>query len=216
MSAFLAMWVTWCVVSLSGVMSPGPISALAIAEGARRGPRAGALITVGHALTELAMVLALGIGLRELLQRPSVAGTIGLVGGAVLLWMGYSIVRSTRDGVVAFDAEAVSPGSPGRLGPMPAGVLLSVGNPYWLLWWATVGAGYLLFFTRFGWLGIAAFYVGHISLDLIWNTLLATASASGKTLIPPSVYRMVLVLCGLFMVVMGIYFAHAGVNLLRG
>ncbi len=216
MSAFLAMWVTWCVVSLSGVMSPGPISALAIAEGAQRGPRAGPLITVGHALTELVMVLALGIGLREFLQRPPVAGTIGVIGGAVLFWMGYDVVRSSRNGPLALDAEAISGKSPGRLGPMPAGVLLSVGNPYWLLWWATVGAGYLLFFTRFGWWGIAAFYMGHISLDLIWNTLLATASASGKTLVSPSIYRLILGLCGLFMGAMGVYFTYTGLNLLRG
>jgi threonine/homoserine/homoserine lactone efflux protein len=96
------------------------------------------------------------------------------------------------------------------------GVLLSVGNPYWLLWWATVGAGYFIMFTQFGIAGLIAFYVGHVALDLGWNSLLAFLSASGRRAFPQPVYRGVLLACGLFLMAMSIYFVRSGVGFLRG
>jgi threonine/homoserine/homoserine lactone efflux protein len=50
-----ALTIPGALISLSGVMSPGPISTLAVSEGARRGYGAGPLITMGHAATELVM-----------------------------------------------------------------------------------------------------------------------------------------------------------------
>jgi len=215
MTALVTVSLTWYLVSLSGVLAPGPIAALAISEGARRGPRAGPLISFGHALTELAMLIALAVGLREFLQRPPVAGTLGLVGGVVLLWMGYGLAKAAW-----LDRLTLNPGDPpdgaARFGPVAGGVLLSVGNPYWLLWWATVGAGYFILFTQFGIAGLIAFYVGHVTLDLGWNSLLAFLSASGRRAVPQPVYRGVLLACGLFLMAMSVYFVRSGVGFLRG
>jgi threonine/homoserine/homoserine lactone efflux protein len=188
---------------------------MAISEGARRGAWAGPLITLGHAVTELAMVVALAIGLRDLLQRPLVAGTIGLVGGVVLLWMGYGLARAAWRDQVSLRADD-PPDGVARLGPVSAGVLLSVGNPYWLVWWATVGASYFILFGEFGLPGLIAFYVGHVTLDLAWNSLLAFVSASGRRAVPQPVYRGVLLVCGLFLIGMSVYFVRSGIGFLRG
>ena len=59
----LAISLTWWIVSLSGVLAPGPISAMAVTEGARRGAVAGPLIVAGHAIAELGVVVALALGL---------------------------------------------------------------------------------------------------------------------------------------------------------
>jgi threonine/homoserine/homoserine lactone efflux protein len=215
MAGLVAVSLTWYLVSLSGVMAPGPIAAMAISEGARRGAWAGPLITLGHAVTELAMVVALAIGLRDLLQRPLVAGTIGLVGGVVLLWMGYGLARAAWRDQVSLRADD-PPDGVARLGPVSAGVLLSVGNPYWLVWWATVGASYFILFGEFGLPGLIAFYVGHVTLDLAWNSLLAFVSASGRRAVPQPVYRGVLLVCGLFLIGMSVYFVRSGIGFLRG
>jgi threonine/homoserine/homoserine lactone efflux protein len=215
MAGLITLSLTWYLVSLSGVMSPGPIAAMAISEGARRGARAGPLITLGHAVTELAMVIALGVGLRDFLQRPPVAGTIGLVGGVVLLWMGYGLAKAAWFDQVSLRAND-PPNGAARLGPVPAGVLLSIGNPYWLVWWATVGAGYFILFLEFGLPGLIAFYLGHITLDLTWNSLLAFLSASGQRAVPQQVYRGVLLVCGLFLIAMSVYFVRSGIGFLRG
>ncbi len=85
----IALVIPWAIISLSGVMAPGPISTMAISEGVQRGFRAGPLISAGHAITEMLMVVALAVGLGRVLRHPSVAGVTGLLGGLVLLWMSH-------------------------------------------------------------------------------------------------------------------------------
>lgn len=216
MPNLIAISLTWYLVSLSGVLSPGPLSAMSIGEGARRGFWTGPLLALGHAVTELAMVTALAMGLREFLQRPLIAGVIGLVGGALLLWMGYDLAVSGWRGGVTLQPGGAATGGVARLGHVPAGVLLSIGNPYWFVWWATVGASYFFMFLGYGPVGLALFYLGHISLDLGWMSLLAFLSASGRGAIPDVVYRGVLVICGLFLIAMSLYFGASGVGFLRG
>lgn len=237
MPNLIAISLTWYLISLSGVLAPGPLSAMSVGEGARRGFWAGPLLALGHALTELAMVTALVLGLREFLQQPLIAGVIGLVGGAVLLWMGYdlavsgwrgdALARGSAKPLVGERGERASASGvilqPGgtetglaRLGHLPAGVLLSVGNPYWFIWWATVGASYLLMFMHYGPVGLALFYLGHVSLDLGWMSLLSFLSASGRGAIPDAVYQGVLVVCGLFLIAMSLYFGASGVGFLLG
>src|SRR5712692_8155136 len=85
---------SWWLIGFSGAMMPGPVTALVVTETARRGFIAGPLITIGHVLLELAMVIALFFGLGDLLKQNVVAGAIGIFGGLVLLWMGFDIARS--------------------------------------------------------------------------------------------------------------------------
>ena len=51
------------VISLSGVMSPGPLTAFLIARG-KQSPWAGIRVTLGHALAEVPLIIALYAGLR--------------------------------------------------------------------------------------------------------------------------------------------------------
>ena len=39
---------------------------------------------------------------------------------------------------------------------------MSAANPYWLIWWLTIGRGYDMFSMKYGWLGVALFFIGHI------------------------------------------------------
>jgi hypothetical protein len=79
-------------------MMPGPVTTLIVTETARRGFIAGPFVTLGHALLELAMVVALVFGVGDLLKQNAVAGTIGLLGKLFLLWMGCDIVKSVWQG----------------------------------------------------------------------------------------------------------------------
>ncbi|MDQ7828636.1 MAG: LysE family transporter [Armatimonadota bacterium] len=218
------LWVislTWWMVSLSGVLMPGPVSAMAITEGARRGPAAGPLLTAGHALAEGAMLGALAAGVSTVLRQPGVVGVVGLLGGVVLAWMGWGILRAALRGeVVAHPATAgeAAGETASRAGPahlVRAGLVVTAGNPYWLLWWATVGTSYFLLFTRFGPLAIFLFFfIGHLALDLGWNTLLATLVGTGRGRIPPAVYRVVVGVAGLFVLAVSVYFVISGLRFL--
>ena len=204
---------SWWLVSLSGVMMPGPVSAMAITEGTRRGPVAGPLITVGHAAAEAVMLGLLVLGMNRVLQQPPVIGAIGILGGAVLAWMGWGIAGAAWRNRLDPPAEAVGRSAGRSL--VRTGLLTTVTNPYWLLWWATVGAAYFVRFTRFGPLAVAGlFFIGHLSLDLGWNSFLALVVGAGRGRIPARAFRVVLGGCGVFLIGMSLYFVYSGVYFL--
>lgn len=215
MLALFTLTAVWFLTGFTGAMMPGAISTMAIVEGSRRGFRAGPLITLGHGVAELGLTLLLLVGLSEILRLPVVTGLIGVVGGGVLLWMGVDIARAAWSGRVSLKVVGQPPTGLARLGLPQAGLIASVINPYWILWWSTVGAAYLLEFIPYGLLGIVAFYVGHILADLVWNSFLAAAVSSGRGLISDRVYQGVLLVCGLFLILLSAWFVWSGVGFLR-
>ena len=98
--------------------------------------------------------------------------------------------------------------------PVVGGILVSLGNPYWVVWWMTVGAAFMTQSLELGLLGIAAFYVGHILSDFSWYGLVSTALASGRRFISDKVYRRIMLVCGAFLTAMGLYFVFTGVRVL--
>ncbi len=208
----IAIAAAFWVISLSGALSPGPLTALAISEGARAGFWSGPKLALGHGLIEGLLVLAIAYGLGGWLQQPTVAGLIGVAGGLLLLWMGYGLVTGAWRGRMSLQSARTDP-PPGvtRLGQVAAGVLLSVGNPYWSLWWATFGASQILRVAPYGLLGLAFFYIiGHWTTDLGWLSLLSLATASGRSVVSERVYRIALMICGVFLIVFAGYFGWSG------
>lgn len=228
----LAIFSTAFVVGFSGAMMPGPLLTVAIGESARRGFIAGPLLVLGHAILELSLILALAGGLSAFLTRAGVSQTIAVLGGAFLVYMGYGMARDARAGKVSLNmdqsvAESAGLGaeSPGgmkallksmtgggglRLHPVLAGILTSVSNPFWMLWWATVGLGYITLSLRSGYIGLTSFFTGHILADLVWYSLIAAAVAGGKKFLSDGVYRTILVACGIFLVGLGGTFLYYG------
>ncbi len=213
----IALFFTSWLVGFSGAASPGPVSTLCLTEGARRGFWAGPRITMGHALIELAVVMLLALGLGPLLSQNGVAATIALFGGAFLLWMGWDLARGAWTGKLTLDmnARAEATGIT-RLGSVSAGALISLSNPYWFLWWATVGAGYVVIALGFGVVGLLAFYVGHILADLTWNSLLAFFASSGRRVLPAAFFRWLLVAFGVLLIAFSVYFIWTGFKFLVG
>jgi threonine/homoserine/homoserine lactone efflux protein len=199
------------IVALSGAMMPGPLLTVTVGEAARRGFWAGPLIMVGHALLELALVLLLLAGVGAWLNRPSILGLVGVMGAGMLGWMGLTLMRASRHSRLEFDPQAQT-----GLHPIMAGVLLSLANPYWLLWWLTIGLGYVMFAGKYGLPGVALFYVGHILADFAWYSLVSGAVAQGRRFLSDRVYQAFLACCGLFLVGFGGYFGFQGVKFLLG
>jgi threonine/homoserine/homoserine lactone efflux protein len=197
-------------------MSPGPVSAAVVAEGARHGVRAGPLVALGHALMELLMVIALVLGMGQVLQRPALAVAIGLLGGLVLVWIGGNMtwvaVRS-RPTLPATDAGKSDGGERNLVG---LGVATTVTNPFWYLWWVGVGGGYVLMTRQQGPVALAAFYLGHVAADFAWDTILASVVASGRRWLTDGLYQALLIVCGLFLCYTGMRFLWDGVGPLIG
>ncbi len=201
------------VVALSGALMPGPVLTATISEVLKRGFRAGPLIVLGHAILELAVLAAVILGLGAWITRPAVLGWLGLVGGLLLVGMGLQMVLTAR---AAVRAALESRGRPelSVRGPVLTGIVMSVSNPYWSLWWATVGLNYAALALRSGPAGLASFYTGHIAADLFWYSLVAAGVASGRRIAPPWVYRGLITACGLVLVALGGLFAGNGAGAL--
>ena len=206
-----AVFVTSFLVGLSGALMPGPVLTVTITHAVSRGHLAGPLVSLGHALVEVTLVVGLALGLSHLLQLPLVSGTIGVLGGLCLLYMGAGMIRTPAPAELA----GVGQQARGGMGPVAAGALLSLSNPYWVLWWATVGAAYLLLALKYGPIGIAAFYAGHILADLGWLSAVGSAITAGRRLFTPRIYKGILVVCGVFLLGLGVYFLASGVNSFR-
>lgn len=211
----LVQTIQWWIIGFSGAAMPGPVTALVVTETTKRGFIAGPLITLGHVILELVMVAALFFGLRDLLNQNWVAGAIGVVGGLVLLWLGYEIVGNAWRGEVSLALAPQTQEVKSARHPIVGGILTTIINPYWFIWWATVGAAYLITFRTFGIPGILAFYFGHTLADWVWNDFVALMVARGRRAMSDRVYRGVLFVCGLFMLAMSFYFLISGINFLR-
>jgi len=203
-------------IGLTGALSPGPLTTLAITEGARRGRWSGSWLSAGHGLVEGTLVVAIGLGLGSILKQPIVGSIIGIGGGLFLLWMGWGLVGGAWRGqlslqtVTAAEAPFIT-----RMGLVPAGAALSVSNPYWSLWWASVGAGMILTALQWGTLGLVVFYAVHWLTDFFWLSTMSFLTASGRGLMNDRVYRIVLVACGLFLMAFSAYFVVSGLGFIN-
>ena len=209
------IFLTAFLVCLSGAMVPGPLFTVTVGEAARRGFIAGPLVVMGHALLELALIIALVKGFSDYLARPRTGAVIALLGGGMLIYLGYAMIKDARTQGAALNNAGNPVSGRGRSPawqPAVTGVVASISNPYWLLWWATVGLGYITLALKKGMAGIIAFFSGHVLGDLLWFTLVAAAVAGGRRFLSAAAYRWIFVFCGVFLIGLGGYFGVSAVS----
>ncbi len=200
------------VVALSGALMPGPLLTITVADSARRGFITGPLVILGHAILELALVIGVVAGLGKFLEIPFVIGTIALVGGGILLRMGIQMLREA--GKLTLKTEAGE--EPVYANPVLAGVIGSLTNPYWIIWWITIGLGYLIAAKRFGAVGVTVFFIGHILADFCWFSMISFGVSKGRIIMSDSVYRWIIRVCGAILLFFGCWFFYSSVGYYRG
>lgn len=201
----LTIFVSSFIIALSGAMMPGPLLTATISESSHRGFVVGPLLIIGHGILELGLVIALLLGLAPFLQQAAVFVAVAFSGSAILLWMAFGMFRSLPSLSLNWNGEQKR-----RSHPVVSGILMSVANPYWIVWWATIGLGYILYSWRFGLWGVAFFFAGHILADLTWYALVAAAVARGRHLLTDRLFRGLIAGCATFLIVFACFFAYAG------
>ena len=207
MTALLAIFATSFAVALSGAMMPGPLFTVTVSESSRRGPMAGPLLIVGHGILELALVVALVFGVGPLLRTTPVFIATALLGSLVLLWMAYGMLRSLPRLTLA-----VQPRQEAGRNLVTAGILLSLANPYWTIWWVSIGLGYITQSLALGIMGVTAFFAGHILADFAWYAAVAAGVWKGKRFMSDRAYRGLIAACALFLIFFAGMFGHAGLQ----
>jgi len=206
------------VMGLSGAVTPGPLLAYNIRETARRGFWAGPWVATGHSILEAAMVALLAVGALQFMKGDVAFTTVALIGGAFLLWMGYGMVR--HPGIAAPSQAQATGGADGPARarrfdhPIFGGIAVSLVNPFWIVWWVTVGLTWLNKSQDMGLglLGVAAFYVGHILSDYAWYGLVSAGIASGRRVLTDTFYKGLILACGLFLWAMAGFFIANGLS----
>jgi threonine/homoserine/homoserine lactone efflux protein len=90
--------------------------------------------------------------------------------------------------------------------PLLTGILASISNPYWTIWWVTIGMAYLMAAIKFGYTGVIVFFLGHISADFAWYSVVSYGISRGKKLFKNKSYQMMIRVCGLFLLGFGGWF----------
>lgn len=200
-------------IGLTGAIMPGPLLALTLRESLSRSKWSALWLSGGHSLCELLMVIALAAGLTRLAPTNVIAGPVGIVGGGILFWMGISASKQIHGEVRIPDNSESPAGGPSLL---VSGAAVTVTNPYWTIWWLTVGlAQVLMWGAKAGTAGIIAFYVGHICSDFLWFGLVGLAVGSGRQMLKENLYRRVLQACGVFLLFFGLLFVGIGGSLIH-
>ncbi|MDA3900527.1 MAG: LysE family transporter [Spirochaetes bacterium] len=206
MESLSAVFFTSLVVALSGAMMPGPLLTVTINETARRGASAGPILVAGHAVLELALLFALIFGLAPLFKIDLFFIIIAFSGGAIMIFMAMGMFRSLPT-LTVHGSEVESPVK-GSL--LIKGILMSLANPYWTIWWATIGIGLIVLSQKLGSAGIALFFLGHIAGDLIWYAAISIAISRGKRLFTDKIYRGIIALCGIYLTGFAFFMVFSG------
>ena len=152
------------VISLSGVMQPGIMFALTIAK-SLRSPWAGVRIALGHVVVEVPLILLIYFGFASFFQNTTVQLVLSLTGGGMIVWLGISIFRAR--------IEVTQRGKDLPYSAFTAGILTSLLNPFFWIWWATIGSMLVMKFLGFGLSGLIALTLVHWLCDLVWLSLVS-------------------------------------------
>ena len=201
MEGLPAFLVKTIIISLSGVMAPGAVTAATIAQGTRN-RWAGTLIALGHGIVEIPLIFLLMLGLGLVFEMDPVKIVIGLFGGGFLLWMGIDILRPSPP-------SSTPPQTSFNKGSVTTGIVLSATNPYFLFWWATVGLNLAIGAKKLGVVALILFAVVHWMCDLIWLSVLSIAGYATHQkagLFGQRIQRRILLFCGVALMFFGVKF----------
>jgi len=187
-------------ISLSGVMLPGPLTAATIAKG-YDDRNAGAMIGVGHGIIEIPIIALIYFGFASYLNDPVVKTVTGLAGGALLIVMGLLIFFTFKKPV---EGGAVMPYS-----PLVTGMVMTGGNPYIYLWWATIGVALITGAVTFGIMGLVLFTVVHLACDITWDQIVSMTVFRTRHLWTPKVQKIVFSICALVLIGFGLWYGSS-------
>jgi threonine/homoserine/homoserine lactone efflux protein len=219
MYTFPEMFAVAFAIGLTGALTPGPTLIATVRSSLKYGWLAGPLIVTGHCLVEFCIFILIIAGVASVAGEYSwlIAGA----GGVALILFGLITLAESRkvtlsDTIKTGDSDAAADekgrenkGSEGLVQPFVAGILTSVSNPYFWIWWVTIGSVMVIDGLQSGIILAGAFLLGHWLADISWYTVVSVTVHRGRTVLSDRSYRAVIALCGGFLVIFGIWFFSA-------
>jgi len=190
-------------VGLSGAMVPGPMLTVTISDSLKKGFVAEPLIVLGHFLAELTLILIIFAGLGWLIGSSSAVFVIGTLGGFMMVILGYRILSSSNSLKELKSDKELSKG----YGSVLSGILTSIFNPFFFIWWATIGWAFMFKGLELaGIFGVIGFLAGHWASDLSWFSMVSFFTSHGSRIMTNKHYKIMMNASGIFLMILGIYF----------
>ena len=188
------------IISASGVMSPGPLFAANITYGLREGFRSGIKIAIGHSIVELPLVILLGIGVFSLEIFPEFRVIISIFGAITLF--GFAGIQ-----IKSIFKKNTNISTKPKHGPIITGILFSALNPFFIIWWLTIGFKLIsdaMLIWAFA--GILIVFVLHIWMDFVWLGMVAFFASKSVKIISNRNYKIMIAGLSLILIYFGIIF----------
>ncbi len=192
-------------ISFSGVIAPGPMFAVTLAK-SYRSPWAGTGMALGHAVVEIPIILFIYFGFAQFFQKHGVQTALAIVGGAMILWMGITMFLDRL--------KVVRQGKELPYSSFVAGITMSALNPFFLLWWATVGSLLVMQFLDFGIAGLFVLIATHWLCDLAWLTFVSHFIFRTHHFLGERFQVWLFTATAVFLAGFGIYYISRGIGML--
>ncbi|ACK41940.1 MULTISPECIES: LysE family transporter [Dictyoglomus] len=200
----LGIWgifITSFLVGFSGASSPGPMLTMVLTQSSIKGWFESVKIVTGHAILEGILVILLLLGLQPFLQNQVFLKIFSFLGSLFLLYMGIGLfVSLLKNNIHIKNASSLK--IPSILG----GILVSFSNPYWLMWWITIGVSFLTQAKDYLIFGVLSFYFGHILSDYVWYAFIGLIGQGLSLPFWKRIYKVILYFASVFLIFFGIYF----------
>lgn len=190
-------------ISFSGVMMPGPMFAVTLAK-SYRSPWAGVWISLGHAVIEVPLILLIYFGFARFFENSVVQLVLSILGGGMVIWLGIGMFRARR--------QVVREGKDLPYSAFTAGMLTTGLNPFFLLWWATIGSMLIMKIADFGTGGLIAFTIVHWLCDLIWLSFVSVLVYKSHSLWGNRFQEWTFIASSLILVGFGAWFMVSGIQ----
>ena len=185
------------LISLTGVMMPGPLLAVTI-EKAKKRKYAGLLISAGHGIVEFPLMFLIYFGLTQFEIPESLQVGVGFVGGLLMIIMGVNVFlkRNKPDEKTETSKQDT----------LIAGIWTTAANAGFILWWLTIGTTLVLNASYFGIVGFSIFTVTHWTADFVWYTIVAFAIFKSRRFWTKRVHQAIDLFCIAILIGFGMYF----------
>ena len=195
--------ITVVLVTASGALAPGPLFFATISHGTKSGISSGLIFSISHTVVEFSLIIFLALGLITVASEPFVRLLIGISGGSVLILFGVIQIKKIFSNKMK---EEKQPNESNRR-LFFIGLAFTGLNPYFILWWLTVGAQLILIALEFGaLLGVFFMYICHVWMDYVWLISISYFAKKGLDVVGLKWYRPILILFGLILIYFGFNF----------
>jgi threonine/homoserine/homoserine lactone efflux protein len=198
------------LVSTSGVLSPGPLFFINILYGSKYGSFVGLKIASGHAIVEFPLIIALSYALYSFSYTLHVSDIIfkfiGLIGGIFLILFSIlQIISILQD--KSTNSQAITNPKFNIKNPIFAGLIFTILNPFFLVWWLTIGSKLISdSVINFGIIvGIPMLFLSHIWMDYFWLWFTSFMINKGTSIIKEKVYRIFIFAISVILGIYGFY-----------